>query len=84
MTRMFDIREPSIEALHDAPIYFRYGANKRRILIDKLTADALLACHKALRDDLKPKFARMVAGSPGQLQKVVDLCWKHVSIGSAA
>lgn len=80
MTRQFDIREPSIEAMRAAPVYFRYGANKRRILVDALTAQAVLACYDAISDEHKAKFARMVAGSPGQLNRVVNFCWKHVKI----
>jgi hypothetical protein len=81
MTRIFDIREPSIEALKSAPVYFRYGSNKNRILIDALTANAVLACYNALKDEnTKAKFARMVAGSPKQLTKLVEFCWKHVSL----
>lgn len=83
MTRQFDIREPSIEALKSAPIYFRYGSNKRRILIDALTADAILACYEALSAANKAKFERMVSGTPAQLHRVTDFCWKHVSIGGA-
>jgi hypothetical protein len=80
--RQFDIREPSIEALRSAPVYFRYGANKRRILIDAMTASAVLACYDALSTDHKAKFERMVAGGPNQLNKVVNFCWKHVRIGA--
>jgi hypothetical protein len=72
---MFAIREPSIEALRSAPVYFRYGANKRRILIDGLTARAVLTCYDALSVEHKAKFERMVAGSPNQLK---SFCWKHV------
>jgi hypothetical protein len=81
MTRQFDIREPSIEALASAPVYFRYGSNKRRILVDLLTANAVLACYRALSNDAaKAKFERMVAGSPGQLHKLVSFCFKHVKL----
>lgn len=80
MTRMFDIREPSIEAMKEAPVYFRYGSNKRKILIDGFTANAVLACYRALSDEHKAKFERMVAGGPNQLNRVVDFCWKHVKI----
>lgn len=80
MARQFDIREPSIEALEAAPVYFRYGSNRRRILIDGLTANAVLTCYRALSPDAQAKFARMVAGSPGQLNKVVNFCWKHVTL----
>jgi hypothetical protein len=80
MTRMFDIREPSIEALKSAPIYFRYGSNKRKILIDLLTANAVLACYNALSPDSKLSFERMVCGSPEQLDRIVNFCWKQVKI----
>jgi hypothetical protein len=81
MARMFDVREPSIEALRSAPVYFRYGSNKRRILVDGLTAQAVLACYDALkRPEAKAKFERMVAGSPAQLARVVDFCWTVVRV----
>lgn len=83
MTRMFDIREPSLEALNSAPIYFRYGSNKRRVLVDGLTARAVLACYDALQTpEAKAKFERMTAGSAGQFSKLVDFCWKHVKMGA--
>lgn len=80
MTRQFDIREPSVEALHAAPVYFRYGSNKRRILIDALTADAILAVHAAVNADNRAKLERMVSGSPNQLKRVADFAFKHVHI----
>ena len=81
MTRQFDIREPSLEALKSAPVYFRYGSNKRRILIDGLTANAVLACYNALSTDAaKAKFERMIAGGPNQLNRLVTFCWKHVKM----
>jgi hypothetical protein len=80
MTRMFDIREPSVEALKSAPVYFRYGSNKRRILVDLLTANAVLTCYNALSEENKAKFERMVSGSPGQLNRIVNFCWKHVKL----
>jgi hypothetical protein len=78
---MFDIREPSIAALRTAPVKFRYGSNKRTILIDALTADAMTTCYDALSDEHKAKFERMIAASPVQLHKIVNFCWKHVKIG---
>lgn len=81
MTRIFDIREPSLAALEAAPVYFRYGANKRRILVDRLTADALLSCYRSLKEpEARAKFERMIAGSPEQLTKLVAFCWKHVKL----
>jgi len=76
----FDIREPSIEALKSAPCYFRYGSNKRKILIDGLTANAVLTCYNALSAEHKAKFERMVSGGPNQLTRIVDFCWKHVKM----
>lgn len=78
---MFNIREPSIEALKTAPIKFRYGSNKRLVLIDGLTAKAILTCYDALNETNQAKFSRMIAASPQQLQKIVSFCWKHVKIG---
>lgn len=78
MAKMFDIREPSFEALKSAPVYFRYGSNKRKILVDQLTANAVLACHDALSEPNQRKFERMVSGTPQQFQRIVDFCWKHV------
>lgn len=76
---MFDIREPSIEALRAAPVRFRYGSNRRAVLVDALTANAVLACYDALcSDENKAKFERMVAGTPQQFKRIVDFCWKHV------
>lgn len=80
MTRIFDVREPSMEALKSAPVYFRYGSNKRRILVDGLTANAVLACYNAVSEENKAKFERMVSGGPNQLTRLVDFCWKHVKV----
>jgi hypothetical protein len=78
---MFDIREPSIEALKSAPVKFRYGSNKRTVLVDGFTASAVLACYGALSgEENKAKFERMVAGTPQQFKRIVDFCWKHVKV----
>ena len=81
MTRMFDIREPSVEALRAAPVYFRYGSNRNRVLIDALTARALLACHDALSEDNRTKFEPLLR-KPHTLNKLVSLAWKHVKISA--
>lgn len=82
MASMFDIREPSIEALRSAPVYFRYGSNKRRVLIDALTANAILAVYDALdAPENKAKLERMVAGTAAQFQRVAGFAFKHVKIG---
>lgn len=78
--RQFDICEPSIEAMRSAPVYFRYGNNKRKILVDALTANAVLAVYGAINAENKAKFDRMVSGSPAKLHKVVDFCWRHVTL----
>jgi hypothetical protein len=81
--RMFDVREPSVAALEVAPVYFRYGANRRRILVDRTTASAVLACYHALETrEAKAKFERMIAGSPLQFMKLVDFCWGKVRLGA--
>ena len=81
MSQMFETRLPSVEALKDAPVYFRYGSSKRKMLVDGLTAQAILACYKRIdQAETRAKFERMVAGSPQQFIKVVDFCWKHVSL----
>jgi hypothetical protein len=79
MARMFDIREPSIDALRAAPVYFRWGGNKRRTLIDGLTAGAVLAVYDALNPDNQAKLARMVA-TPHGLQRVVGFAWSKVKV----
>lgn len=82
MSRIFDIREPSLAALRDAPVYFRYGSNKRRVLIDRLTADAVLICYNALeKQENRDKFERMISHSFNRFQRLVNFCWKHVRIG---
>jgi hypothetical protein len=78
MSKMFDLREPSIEALRDAPVYFRYGSNKRRVLVDHFTASAVLAVYDALNGENQAKLRRMVAGTFGQFNRVVDFAFKSV------
>lgn len=81
--RQFAIREPSIEALRSAPIYFRYGSNKKRVLVDALTASAVLAIYDALDDPAnKAKCERMTAGTPAQFRKLVSFCFARVKIGN--
>lgn len=81
MPRIFDIREPSLAALRDAPVYFRYGNNRNRVLVDRLTANAVLAVYDALQGaEAKAKFERMVAGTYAQFSRVVSFSWKHVKI----
>lgn len=78
MTAIFPLREPSIDALRAAPVYFRWGSNKRRTLVDSFTAGAILAVYDALNDDNKAKIARMVA-TPHGLMKVAGFAFKHVN-----
>jgi hypothetical protein len=79
MARQFDIREPSVEALRVAPVYFRWSSNKRRTLIDGLTADALLAVYDALNDDNKARFSRVIT-TPKGLNRTVAFAWSKVRI----
>lgn len=79
MTRQFDIREPSVEALAEAPVYFRFGSNSRRTLIDQLTANAILAVYNAVNDANKAKLARMIK-TPHGLSKVVTFAFQRVRI----
>lgn len=88
---MFATRQPSIAALRDAPIKFRYvlpingGRKTRTVLVDALTAQAVLVCYDAVQSpETKAKIERMVSGSPQQFRRIVDVAWKHVRIGGAA
>lgn len=76
---MFDLREPSIEALRSAPIKFRYIDGKvRKVLVDSYTASAILAVYAAANADNQAKLARMVAGSLAQFQRVASFAFEHV------
>jgi hypothetical protein len=75
---MFDTREPSIEALRAAPVKFRYGSQKRRVLVDSFTAGAILAVYDAANADNQAKLARMVAGTLDQFQRVASFAFKCV------
>ena len=77
--RQFDIREPSIDALRAAPIYFRWASSKRRTLVDALTARAVLAVYDALNDDNKAKLERMIA-TPAGLQRIAGFVFSKVKI----
>lgn len=84
MTRMFDIREPSLAALRVAPVYFRYGSNRNRVLVDLFTASAMLAVYDALKEPAaKAKFERMVAGDYAQFYKLFAFCMKRAKIGGS-
>jgi hypothetical protein len=76
----FPIREPSIATLSDAPVSFRYGANKRRILVDALTARAILAVVAVVSDENRAKLERMIA-TPAGLSKVAGFALSKCSIG---
>lgn len=77
---MFDVREPSIEALRSAPVRFRYAHPKvRYVLVDSFTASAILAVHGAANMENKAKLARMVAGSLAQFQRVAAFAFAHTS-----
>lgn len=78
--RQFDIREPSVEALKDAPVYFRYSSNKNKVLIDGLTAQALLTVYENLNSANQARFPALLS-TPARLTKLVDFCWKNVKMG---
>lgn len=66
---MFAIREPSIEAMRAAPVKFRFGSNRRVVLVDAFTASAVLAVHDAASAENQAKLDRMVR-TPAGLTKV--------------
>jgi hypothetical protein len=68
---MFAIREPSIEAMRAAPVKFRFGSNRRLVLVDAFTASAVLAVHDAANPDNQAKIGRMIQ-SPAGLMKVAS------------
>jgi hypothetical protein len=80
---MFDEKEPTIEALRVAPVRLRYNVNGkvRRILMDQLTANAILAVYDAVNETNKPKLSAMLADS-ARLKKLTDFCWSKVSLGA--
>lgn len=82
MTRMYETHDPSIAALKSAPCYFRYGSE--RVMIDRLTAQAVLVCYQALsKPGAKAAFSDQIKTRAG-LWRVVTFSWKHVKMGGAA
>lgn len=81
---MFQQREPSIEALRAAPVEFRYGSRKRRVLVDHFTAAAILAVYEGANADNKDKLSRMVAGTFEQFQRVAAFAFKVTSTRRSA
>jgi len=77
---MFDTREASIEALRAAPVKFRFGSNKRRMLVDSFTASAILAVFDACNADNQAKIGRMIQ-TPGGLMKVAKIAFSCVKTG---
>lgn len=82
MANMFQERVPSVDALRDAPIRFRYTAPKvRRVLVDSFTASAILAVYDALQEpENKAKLERMVAGTPEQFRRVASFAFERVGV----
>jgi len=76
----FPVREPSLAALSEAPISFRYGSNKRRVLVDALTARAILAVVEAISDENRAKLERMI-GTPAGLAKVASFAMSKCTLG---
>lgn len=81
----FPIRESSFNAIRDAAtkgaVRFRYGSNRRLVLVDSLTARAICAVHDALQTEGKAKLVRMVSAGPVQLQRVASFCMQRVKLG---
>lgn len=70
-------RVPSIDALLSAPVYFRYSAPTKRVLVDSFTASAILAVYDAANADNQAKLSRMVSGSFAQFQRVAAFAFDH-------
>jgi hypothetical protein len=77
---MFETREPSIEALRNAPVKLRYTVNgkTRRILMDALTANAILTVYDAVAGDLKTMLETALK-NPAKLNKLVTLCFSWIT-----
>lgn len=76
---MFDTRLPSVDALRCAPVKFKYG--NRKMLVDSLTARAILAVYDALEaPENKAKVERMVAGTPEQFHRIAGFAFDKVRI----
>lgn len=76
----FATREPSIAALKAAPVMFRFGSNKRRVLVDAITAGAILAVHAVVNADNQAKIERMIA-NPAGLSKVASFAISKCKVG---
>lgn len=81
----FPIREPSMEALRSAAtegaVRFRYGSNRRLVLVDSLTARAICAVYDALEsEENKAKVVRMVSGTPAQLHRIAGFAFERVKL----
>lgn len=73
-------RKPSFAALADAPIRFRYTEPRvHRVLVDGLTARAVILCHENGNDETKAKIERMCAGTWPQFNRLAAFCFKFVS-----
>jgi hypothetical protein len=80
---MLEERKPSIEALRAAPVRLRYVVNGkvRRVLMDHLTARAILAVYDAVSEANKPKLEAMLEDH-SKLEKLTGFCWSRVKPGS--
>jgi hypothetical protein len=76
----FPMREPSVAALREAPVYFRYRDPKtRRVLVDSFTASAILAVYDAVNADNRAKLERMIGGTLAQFHRVASFAFQHTS-----
>ena len=75
-------RAPSVEALAEAPVYFRYREPRvHRVLVDSFTANAVLAVYRGCNAENQAKIARMVAGTLAQFQRVAAFAFEHMKVG---
>lgn len=75
----FPVRVPSVAALREAPVYFRYNKPKsHRVLVDSFTASAILAVYGAanVSEENKAKIDRMIAGTFNQFQRVASFAFE--------
>ena len=70
----FPMHAPSMSALRQAPVYFRYGSNKDRLLVDAFTAGAIVAVYDAVNAGKKAEIEGMVSGTRSQMLRMAAFC----------
>lgn len=76
---MFDVRDPTIDALRAAPVKLRYrpAGKVQKVLVDAFTASAILAVHKAANPQNQAKMERMLA-DPAKVHRLIGFCFSQV------